>query len=75
MRTINDAEREVNQWRLKIHEETKGMTAAQRKERLAQIADAAEREYGFLRIAHADAIPRRRATQRDGSFVSSGGFT
>ena len=48
-------EKEVNAIRLKIYEETKDMTLEQQKERLRKIVDAAEKEFGFRRIANAQA--------------------
>jgi hypothetical protein len=49
---INAVEREINTIRLKINEETEGMSLEQRKERLCKIVDAAEKEFGFVRIAN-----------------------
>ena len=46
-------EQEINEIRLKIHEEIKDMSLEQRNERLRIIVDAAEKEFGFRRIANA----------------------
>ena len=53
MKTINKIEQEINQFRLAIYEETKGMTPAQRAERVNKIGEAAAKKYGFKRIASA----------------------
>jgi len=53
MNTISNVEQEVNQIRLKIHEETKGLTPAQYKERLDRITEAAAQKYGFKIVASA----------------------
>ena len=54
MRTLSSIEQEVNQIRLKIHEETKGLASEQYKQRLDKITDAAVRKYGFkiVKSAH-----------------------
>ena len=51
MKMISNIEREVNQIRLKIHEETKELTCEQYKQRLDKITDAAAKKYGFKVIA------------------------
>jgi len=51
MKTITKIEEEINQIRLQIYEETKGLTPEQRKRRLSGIVDAAQREFGFKRTA------------------------
>ena len=53
MKTINKIEQEINQIRLRIYEETKNMTPAQRVERVNKIGEAAAKKYGFKRIASA----------------------
>jgi hypothetical protein len=53
MRPISSAEQEINRIRLEIYEETKDMIPQQRKERLSKIVDAAQKEFGFKRIASA----------------------
>ena len=55
MKTIKAVEREINKIRLEIYEETKDMTLEQRKERLNKIVDAAQKEFGFKRIANTTA--------------------
>jgi hypothetical protein len=52
-KTPDTIEQEVNQIRLKIYEETKDMTLEQRNERLSKIVVAAQKEYGFRRVANA----------------------
>jgi len=51
MRTFSPIEQEVNQIRLKIYEETKGLTSEQYKQRLDKITDAAAKKYGFKVVA------------------------
>jgi len=46
-------EQEVNKIRLEIFEETKDLTLEQRNVRLSEIVDAAQKEFGFVRIASA----------------------
>jgi len=53
IKTISHVEQEVNQIRLKIYEETKDMTPAQRVERISKIGEAAAKKYGFKRVASA----------------------
>ena len=53
MKTISDIEKEVNQIRLKIYEETKHLTSEQYNERLKKITDEASKKYGFKVIANA----------------------
>jgi len=53
MNATNPVEQEINKIRLEIYEETKDMTLGQRKERLDKIVDAAQKEFGFRRIASA----------------------
>jgi len=43
----SNVEREVNQIRLKIHEETKDLTPVQYKERLDKITEVNATKYGF----------------------------
>ena len=52
-KTPDTIEQEVNAIRLKIYEKTKDMTLDQRKERLSKIVDAAQKKFGFKRIASA----------------------
>ena len=52
MKTISKIEREVNQIRLAIYEETKDMTPAQRAERVSKIGEAAAKKYDFKRVAN-----------------------
>ena len=47
MKTPNTIEQEINQIRLRIYEETKDMTPAQRAERVNKIGEAAAKKYGF----------------------------
>ena len=54
MKMISKIEQEVNQIRLKIYEETKDMTPAQRAERTNRIAEAAAQKYGFKIVASAN---------------------
>ena len=58
MKTIRKIEEEVNQIRLKIYEETKDMTPAQRAERTNKIAEAAAQRYGFKIVASAKKADR-----------------
>jgi hypothetical protein len=51
--TSKTIEQELNKIRLEIYEETKDMPLEQRNERLSKIVDAAQKEYGFRRIANA----------------------
>ena len=53
MKTISKIEQEVNQIRLKIFEETKDLTPAQRAERTNRITEAAAQKYGFKIVASA----------------------
>jgi hypothetical protein len=50
---IKTAEQEINKIRLEIYEETKDMTLEQRNERLRKIVVAAQKEFGFRRVANA----------------------
>jgi len=54
MKTISKVEREVNQIRLQIYEETKDLTPEQNKERLEKICESAAIKYGFKRVATAN---------------------
>ena len=56
MKTIKTVEREVNQIRLKIHEETRGLTPEQYTERVRRIGENAAKKYGFQRIANANEL-------------------
>ena len=58
MNTISPIEKEVNQIRLAIQEETKDMTIEQRNERLEKIVKTAEKEFGFKRIVNARAAEK-----------------
>jgi len=51
MKTYKTVEQEVNQIRLKIHEETKNLTPEQYTERVRRIGENAAKKYGFQRIA------------------------
>ena len=53
MKTISKIEQEVNQIRLKIFEETKDLTPAQRAERTNKITEPAAQKYGFKIVASA----------------------
>ena len=53
MKTISNIEKEVNQIRLKIYEETKDLTPEQYRQRLDKITDAAAKKYGFKVVASA----------------------
>jgi hypothetical protein len=53
MKTPNTIEQEINQIRLRIYEETKNMTPAQRAERVNKIGEAAAKKYGFKIVASA----------------------
>ena len=53
METLSSIEREINQFRLKIFEETKNYTPEQYKERLEKITDAAVKKYGLKVITNA----------------------
>jgi len=53
MKTPNNIEREINQIRLRIYEETKDMTPAQRVERVNRIGEVAAKKYGFKVVANA----------------------
>ena len=59
MRTPNTIEREINQTRLRIYEETKNMTPKERAERVNMIGEAAAKKYGFKIVASAnEVLPR-----------------
>jgi hypothetical protein len=53
MKTISNIEQEVNQIRLKIYEETKGLSSEQYKARLDKITQTAAQKYGFKIVASA----------------------
>jgi hypothetical protein len=53
MKTYKSVEREVNQIRLEIYEETKNLTPEQYTERVRKIGEEAAKEYGFQRVASA----------------------
>jgi len=53
MTPTNTIEREINQTRLRIYEETKHMTARERAERVNKIGEAAAQKYGFKIVASA----------------------
>ena len=50
MKTPNTIEKEINQIRLKIHEEDKGLTSAQRVEKTRKIAEAAFERIGYKMV-------------------------
>jgi len=58
MKTISIVEQEVNQIRLRIYEETKNLMPEQNKKRLESVCAAAQKKYGFKRIARANASDR-----------------
>jgi len=58
MKTISKVEQEVNQIRLRIYEEIKNLTPEQNKERLERVCAAAQKKYGFKRIARANKTDR-----------------
>jgi len=47
MKKLNTIEQEINRIRLAIYEETKDMTAQQRKERLEKVTNPAIQKYGL----------------------------
>jgi len=49
---ISKIEREVNQIRLLIHEQTKDLTPKQSTERVRKIGEEAAKKYGFKYIAN-----------------------
>jgi len=51
MLAYKSVEQEINQIRLGIYEETKGMSSEQYTERVRKIGEEAAKEYGFQRIA------------------------
>jgi hypothetical protein len=53
MKTPNTIEQDINKIRLRIYEETKEMTPAQRAERVNRIGEAAAKKYGFKIVASA----------------------
>ena len=53
MKNLNTIERDINKIRLAIYEETKDMTAQQRKERLEKATDSAIQKYGLKVIPNA----------------------
>jgi len=53
MKTPNTIEQEINRIRLKIYEETKNMTPAQRAKRINDIAERAAKKYHFRIVASA----------------------
>jgi len=55
VKTYKTVEQDINRIRLEIYEETKNLTPEQRKERLNKIVDAAQKEFGFKRVASAKA--------------------
>ena len=54
MKTFKTVEKEVNQIRLKIYEETKDLTPEQYTERVRNIGENAAKKYGFLRVSSAN---------------------
>jgi len=50
MKKSNSIEKEINQIRVRIYEETKNMTAQERAERVNKIGEAAAKKYGFKRV-------------------------
>ena len=61
MKTISNIEREVNQIRLKIYEETKHLTSEQYKERLKKITNETSKKHDFKVITSADDKNNRNA--------------
>jgi len=55
MKTPNTIERDINRIRLKIYEETKDMTPAQRVDYYRRSAEPIIKQYGFKVIASAKA--------------------
>lgn len=53
MKTPNTIEREINNVRLRIYEETRDLSVEQRVNRVNQIAEDAAKKYGFKIIASA----------------------
>jgi len=53
MKTPNTIEDEIDNIRLRIYEETKNMTVAQRVERTVKIGEVLARQYGFTIVASA----------------------
>ena len=53
MKTISKIEKEINQIRYKIYEETKGLTSEQYKKRLNKITEDAVKKYGIKVIRSA----------------------
>jgi hypothetical protein len=47
-------EHEINQIRMSIYEETKGMTQQEQKERLLKVVEDAQKEFGFRRVTQID---------------------
>ena len=61
MNAISNVEREVNQIKLKIYEETKNLTSEQYKERLDKITKAAAKKYGFKIVLNTeDAVCKQK---------------
>jgi hypothetical protein len=60
MRTLSPVEQEINRIRLEIYEETKDMTAEQRREYYRKSGEIAVKEFGVKRIASAKDDPRLR---------------
>jgi len=54
MKSYKTVEQEVNQIRLEIYEETKDLSLEQRNRRLSTIIEAAQKEFGFKRVASAN---------------------
>jgi len=54
MKKPDTIEKDVNEIRLKIYEETKNMTLQQRKERLERITNPIIKKYGFKVIPNAE---------------------
>ena len=53
MKTFKTVEQAVNQFRLKIYEQTKDLTPEQYTERVRKIGESAAKKYGFQRVARA----------------------
>ena len=53
MKNLNTIEQDINKIRLSIYEETKGMTAQQRKERLEKVTNPAIEKFGLKVIPNA----------------------
>jgi len=72
MKTHNTIEREINQIRLKIYEQTKDMTPSQITEYYKKSGEASAKKYGFTIVASAKEkiergnFPRRETKLQEG---------